>query len=301
MSYKERLVSIAKLCGADYEEDCDLSALCSYRTGGRADCRISPATEEQLKTVVEELKAAELPYFYLGCGSNVLASDEGYRGAVICTDKLKGLSVNGKIITAYAGEKVADLVKFALMCSLGGAEFLNGIPASVGGVVAMNAGCYGKSVADICSYAVSASGVYAAKDCGFAYRGSRFKKTNDGVIKAAFHLENAEYDQSEAKAEYYRNLRKNKQPKGRSCGSTFKNDGYYAGKVIESCNLKGVRIGSARISEKHANFILADPKAKSADIYSLINLIKKTVKDKTGIELEEEIEFLGSFSDENKF
>ena len=301
MSYTQRLVSIAKEFGAPYEADCDLSALCSYRTGGLADCKISPENEEQFRNVTAAIKASEIPYFYLGNGSNVLASDEGFRGAIISADRLKGLSVSGRIITAYAGEKVADLVKFALMCSLGGAEFLNGIPASVGGVVAMNAGCFGKSVGDICSYVVSESGVYAAKDCCFSYRESRFKTNREGIVKAAFHLENVEYEQSEGKAEYYKNLRKNKQPKGRSCGSTFKNDGYYAGKVIESCNLKGVRIGSARVSEKHANFILADPEAKSADIYSLIRHIKKTVKDKTGIDLKEEIEYLGSFSDENKF
>ena len=95
--------------------------------------------------------------------------------------------------------------------------------------------------------------------------------------------------------EYFLKLRKNKQPKGKSCGSVFKNDGYVAGKVIESCNLKGFRIGTARVSERHANFILADQNAKSSDISRLIEYIKTTVKDKCGINLQEEIEYLGNF------
>jgi UDP-N-acetylmuramate dehydrogenase len=99
---------------------------------------------------------------------------------------------------------------------------------------------------------------------------------------------------------YFLKLRKGKQPKGRSCGSVFKNDGYLAGKVIESCNLKGFCIGDARVSEKHANFILAGENAKSDDISRLIKHIKKTVQDKCGILLQEELEYLGDFGDENQ-
>ena len=127
----------------------------------------------------------------------------------------------------------------------------------------------------------------------------RFKKEKDVVISVCFNLENVEYDQSESKTEYFLKLRKNKQPKGRSCGSVFKNDGYYAGKVIESCNLKGYKIGTARVSERHANFILADQNAKSSDICRLIKHIKKTVKEKCGIILQEEIEYLGAFENED--
>ena len=163
----------------------------------------------------------------------------------------------------------------------------------------MNAGCFGKNVGDYVSYVVASGGIYSFADCDFGYRTSRFKRDKDVVISVCFNLENVEYDQSESKAEYFLKLRKSKQPKGRSCGSVFKNDGYYAGKVIEGCNLKGFRIGGACVSERHANFILADKNAKSADISRLIRYIKKTVKEKCGISLQEEIEYLGKFKDED--
>lgn len=301
MAYQDRLVAVAEEFGAEYETDCLLSEWCTYGSGGVADCRISPRDEESFKKVVAALKRENIPFAYIGGGSNLLISDEGFRGAVISTSNLKGLSVKGKVVVAYAGERVCDLVKFLLMSSLGGLEFLNGIPASVGGAVCNNAGCFGKSVSDYLAYAVTVDGVYAAKDCRFAYRDSVFKRCKEGIIKAAFVLDNAEYEQSESKAEYFKNLRRGKHPKGRSCGSVFKNDGYYAGKVVESCGLKGLRIGTARVSEKHGNFIIADQGAHSADIYALIKRVKTTVKEKTGIELKEEIEYLGSFFDEDQF
>ena len=281
--------------------DEDLSRRCAYGTGGKADWYFTPTDEKTIISLVNDLKAADAPYFVLGNGSNVLVSDEGYRGAIISTEKLKGLSLCGRILTALSGEKVADVVKFALYSSLGGIEFLSGIPATIGGVTAMNAGCFGKSVADRISYVVTTEGVYPAKKCGFAYRESLFRKNGEPIIKVAFNLDNAEYEQSESKIEYYKNLRRNKQPKGRSCGSVFLNDGYYAGKQIESCNLKGFRVGGARVSEKHANFILADENCKSKDIYSLIRSVKKIVFEKSGVKLKEELVYIGRFEDEYYF
>ena len=279
----------------------DMSKKCSYGTGGKADYYFAPDCDEVAGALISDLKKADLPYFILGGGSDVLVSDDGYRGAVVSTEKLKSISLCGRILTAGAGVKISELVKFALYSSLGGIEFLSGIPATVGGVVTMNAGCFGKSVADRLSYVVTTDGIYPAKDCGFSYRESLFKKNGECVLKAAFRLDNAEYEQSESKIEYYKNLRRSKQPKGRSCGSVFLNDGCYAGRTIESCNLKGRRVGGARVSEKHANFIIADADCKSEDIYSLINEVRKTVREKTGTELREDLVYLGRFGDENKF
>ena len=116
----------------------------------------------------------------------------------------------------------------------------------------------------------------------------------------AFDLENVEYEQSESKINYFLKLRRAKQPKGRSCGSVFKNDGFVAGKIIDSCNLKGFQVGGARVSEKHANFIIADSNAKSSDISRLIRHIKRVVYEKHGVILQEELEYLGKFDDENQ-
>ncbi len=117
------------------------------------------------------------------------------------------------------------------------------------------------------------------------------------ILSVCFNLENVEFEQSEAAIEKFLKLRAKKTPKGRSCGSVFKNDGYFAGKLIEQSGMKGVSVGGATVSEKHANFIIADKTAKSSDVYDLIRKIKDAVKRKTGAELKEELKFIGKFND----
>ena len=281
--------------GVEYAENYPLKGKCTYGTGGNADYAFFPKTAEEVVRLTETLKKCGEPYFFLGAGSNVLVSDEGYRGAVVFTEKLKGVSYSGKLATVRAGERLNSFIDDALMNSLGGIEFLSGIPASVGGAVAMNAGCFGKNVGDYVSYVVSTDGIYTAENCGFGYRTSVFKETGVGIISVCFDLDNVEYEQSEGKIAKYRALRRSKVPKGRSCGSVFKNDGYFAGKVIESAGLKGFSIGGARVSDKHANFIIADDSATSGDVYRLISEIKKRTLEKCGVKLREEVEYIGSF------
>ena len=293
------VIEFCKKQGIEYQENYPLKDKNTYRTGGNAKLAVFPNSVDGARAIVNYLKDSGVDYAVLGGGSNLLISDDGYGGVTICVDKLKGIKVSGNLVTCYAGEKVSDFLKASLLSSLGGVEFLNGIPATVGGIITMNAGCFGKNAGDFVSYVVAASGIYSYKNCGFGYRTSRFKQEKDMVIAVCFNLENIEYEQSESKSNYFLKLRKSKQPKGRSCGSVFKNDGYNAGKVIESCALKGFRLGACRVSERHANFILADANAKSGDIRRLIAYIKKTVKEKSGIILQEELEYLGKFKDEN--
>jgi len=238
-----------------------------------------------------------VPYVYLGAGSNVLVSDEGFSGAVIYSCGFKGLSVGGKTIVAGAGEELKDLIKAALYSSLGGLEFLSGIPATVGGAIAQNAGCFGKNIGDYVSYVVTAEGIYPQKDCGFDYRTSVFKTRKELIVSACFNLENVEFDESQEKIDKFLKLRAKKNPGGRSCGCVFKNDGYFAGKIIEQAGLKGLAVGGARVSEKHANFIVADKNATSGDIAGLINRIKKEVKERIGADLSEELEYIGTYND----
>ena len=290
---------IAENIGVELSVGESLAEHCFYGTGGKASAVFYPESVESCRELVSSLKTRDIPFIFLGNGTNVLVSDDGYSGAVISTENLKGITISGNILTAMAGNGLSEILNSALYNSLGGMEFLCGIPASVGGAVSMNAGCFGKNIGDYVLYVVAVSGIYKRGECDFDYRTSRFLRDNDGVLSVCFNLENVEYDQSENKVEYFTALRRNKQPKGRSCGCVFKNDGYYAGKVIESCDLKGYRIGKAYVSEKHANFIIAEQGAKSLDISRLIKHIKNTVKEKCGIDLIEELQYIGKFEDES--
>ncbi len=288
---------VGESVGVFFKTDEPLYNHCFYGTGGNAKAVYYPETPESLKELANQLKKRDIPFVFLGNGTNVLVSDEGYDGAVISTERLKGITISGNMLTALSGSGLAEILHSALYNSLGGMEFLCGIPATVGGAVAMNAGCFGKSIGDYVLYVVSVSGIYKRQECGFDYRTSRFLRENDGILSVCFNLENVEYDQSENKVEYFTALRRNKQPKGKSCGCVFKNDGYFAGKIIESCDLKGERVGKAFVSDKHANFIVAENGATSLDISRLIKKIKKTVSEKCGINLIEEIQYLGNFED----
>ena len=297
MTYCPSIAKIAEECFTEYALDFPISQKTTYKIGGNADGALFPDTLHKATAVVKRLKEEGVPFVFLGGGSNVLISDEGFRGAVVCSERLKGITVSGKMLTALAGEPLSSVIKTALYSSLGGLEFLSGIPASVGGAVSMNAGCYGKNAGDYVSYVVTTSGVLPQKDCGFDYRESVFSGGDDMILSVCFNLENVEFEQSEATIEKFLKLRAKKTPKGRSCGSVFKNEGYFAGKLIEQSGMKGVSSGGATVSEKHANFILADKTAKSSDVYDLIKKIKDAVKRKTGVELKEELKFIGEFND----
>lgn len=286
----------------DYRLDVDLSAYCSYGTGGKTRVAVFPKNAEQLKLSLDE----EIDCEVVGCGTNVLFSDKGYDGAIIFTSQVNAIECNGLSIIADCGALLKNVAETAAMNSLGGLEFTEGIPATVGGAVCMNAGCFSKCVGDYVSYVVTAGGVISGADCDFGYRTSIFSEHNGEsgiernkriIVSACFILKPSECDVIDGKRERFKKLRKNAQPHGKSCGSVFLNDGYFAGKVIDCAGLKGVSIGGARVSEKHANFILAGGGATSGDIYSLINLIKKRVYETQGIMLKEEIRYIGNFDD----
>ena len=291
----------------EYVRNADLSKLCSYGTGGRASVAVFPANSKQLICALE----GDLPYEVIGNGTNVLFSDRGYDGAIIVTSKMRGIECSGLSIVAECGTSLKTLRETAAMNSLGGLEFTEGIPATVGGAVCMNAGCFSKSVGDYVSYVVTGDGVISGSACEFGYRSSIFAQDGGNdlsdcnlgdrkkkvIVSVCFILKPGEPDIIEGKRERFKKLRKNAQPHGKSCGSVFLNDGYFAGKVIDVAGLKGYSIGGARVSEKHANFILASDTAKSADVYSLIKYVKKRVYETQGIALKEEIRYIGQFDD----
>jgi UDP-N-acetylmuramate dehydrogenase len=274
------------------ERDYPLSLLNRYGTGGNADLVVFPNNEEELKRVIKLIKG-KYPFTVIGGGSNLLISDKGYHGVVISTKRLTSIEIKGCLLTADCGVKLKSVVEEMQNNSFSGLEFSVGIPATVGGAVCMNAGCYGKSVGDKIRYVVTDEKTYGVKECDFGYRKSRFLNSNEVILKACFNLRPEEQDYIEEKLSLYKSFRKN--PKGKTCGSVFKNDGYFAGKIIDEVGLKGYRVGGAKISNEHANFIIAEKGATSTDIYNLIKQIKEKVYEKKQINLNEEIIYFGEF------
>ena len=274
------------------ERDYPLSLITGYGTGGSCDVAVFPKTPAELVFTLKTLKG-KIPFFVIGNGSNVLASDKGYKGAVIVTSALDKINMNGNLLLCECGVKMSRIIKEMSDNSFGGLEFACGIPATVGGAVAMNAGCYNKSVSDAVKYVITDGGTFVKKDCGFGYRTSRFLN-GETIIKVCFLMDCLEEDVIEERLARYKRLRKN--PKGRSCGSVFKNDGFFAGKLIDLAGLKGIKTGGARVSEKHANFIINEG-GSSSDVYALIKLIKKQVLKVHGVNLKEEIKYIGKFDD----
>lgn len=290
--YEELLVAFPDL---EYKKDYPLKEYTSFKVGGNADIIVFPSCEAELKGLLNRLQGQN--YCVIGNGTNLLVSDKGFSGAVIVTKKMKAIQMIGNIVICEAGARTRDVVLACRDNCLSGLEFAIDIPGTIGGLVAMNGGCYNKSVEEVVCYVSADSGVFNARDCNFAYRSSRFLN-GETIFKVAFKLKSCEADTIEYKLARFSKNRSKKQPKGNTCGSVFKNDGYFAGKLIDQVGLKGYKIGGAKIAEEHANFIISSGDS-AQDIYDLITLIKRKVYLDLGIELQEEVRYIGEF-DETK-
>ncbi|MEW6606012.1 MAG: UDP-N-acetylmuramate dehydrogenase [bacterium] len=262
-----------------------------FKVGGLADIFVEVGNEGELKQVVSLCAQFKTPFFVLGGGSNVLVTDKGIRGVVIkLVDEFKKIRWldNGRIITG-AGVELPKLVNLTCKRGLSGLEFAVGIPGTIGGAVIGNAGIQEKSIGDCVSFVKILDNKLSHKECGFSYRNSNLRKYV--ILEVEILLKKAEISHITTVLQDYKQKRKDTQPQGyRSAGCIFKNPpGNFAGKLIDDVGLKGLRIGGAYISNKHANFILNDGTATAMDILNLITKIKKSVFDKFGIGLEEEI------------
>lgn len=272
----------------------------SFKIGGTADYFICCENIEQLGLVIKQLNQDKIPYFILGKGSNILVSDKGINGAVISLNCLDKMCVCGDKITAEAGVSLAKLCTFACENSLSGLEFAYGIPASVGGAMYMNAGAYGGEL----SQAV-VSATFMNKDGNIeevtvdkmqlGYRKSIFKQNGGIILSVTFKFTKCEKDKIKAQMDDYLSRRKEKQPlEYPSAGSIFKRpQGNFAGALIEKNNFKGVSVGGAMVSEKHAGFIINHNNATAEDVINLMEKIKDTVLEKDGVLLEPEVIFIG--------
>jgi UDP-N-acetylmuramate dehydrogenase len=268
---------------------------------------VRPTEIDELKNVIAFVREKKIPYYVLGNGTNMLVSDDGFKGVIIALKDLNGEIVfkdtdeRDKVsVTAYAGCTLARLSSEAASRGLQGTEFASGIPGSIGGAVVMNAGAYGGEIKDILEYAdvLDEDGntvrLYNS-DLEFGYRRSIIQKKNYIVLLVSFILKRGNEKNIKAEIRELNERRREKQPlEYPSAGSTFKRpEGYFAGKLIEDSGLKGYRIGDAQVSEKHCGFVINRGKATSADIYSLIGDVIATVYEKTGVQLEPEIKLLG--------
>ena len=273
----------------------------SFRIGGNAAYFVTPDSEEALLRTAAYVREENVPYFIMGNGSNLLVSDRGYDGVIIqIGKKMSAIRQEGCTLQAEAGALLAKIAQRALEASLAGFAFASGIPGTLGGACMMNAGAYGGEMKDVLeSVRVlrrdGAVREIGPDEMGLGYRTSAFEKNGDIVLSGVIRL--AEGDRTEIgnRMEELAAQRREKQPLTLpSAGSTFKRpEGYFAGKLIMDAGLKGYQIGGARVSEKHAGFIVNAGGATAGDVRNLIAHVQKTVFEAYGVALETEVKFLG--------
>lgn len=295
---KNGLNDLCNLNLISVKENTLLSEYASFRIGGPCDFIIHPKSTDALIALIQLMKEAQYPYLIFGNASNILFSDEGYRGAAIFTTEMKNYTVKENTIIADAGMSFTALAVQACKFGLSGLEFAYGIPGSVGGAIYMNAGAYGGSVSD---NLISSTCYNPQKDqiCtvngsdqhDFDYRHSCYMENNCIILSGSFALSKADPAETEAKMKEHMHSRRTKQPlELPSAGSVFKRpDGFFAGKLIEDAGLKGFSVGGAMVSTKHAGFIVNHAGATASDVLSLIEHIQKTVYSQFGVHLEREI------------
>lgn len=279
-----------------------LSLHSSFRIGGEADCFAKPDSEEALVSVINAARECEVPYIVIGCASNILFSDKGFRGVVISTLGLKNIEINGNLVRAGAGVTMPLLSSRAQKNSLDGMRFMCGIPGTVGGGVFMNAGAYGGEIACILTssrYYDTERGEIFSLSSGehdFGYRHSSYMEHSERIILSAdFSLTPGDPDEIKAGCEELLRRRAEKQPlEFPSAGSTFKRyPGFFTAQLIDECGLKGLTVGGAQVSEKHAGFVINRGGATAVDVLTLVEKIKETIKKERGIDIECEIRFVG--------
>lgn len=287
------------LPGLDALENEPMSRHCSFRIGGAAAafCRVSD--EAQLAALLALLRREGVPYAVIGRGSNLLVSDGGFPGAVVqLADAPASLRREGDCVSAWAGVTLARLAVFAREQGLAGLEFAQGIPGSLGGGILMNAGAYGGEMKDVVvsvRYLDAAGAVRETEEPGFAYRHSRFSDSGEIILGAALRLRPDAPDAIAARMAELWEKRSASQPLSLpSAGSTFKRPATgYAAAMIDGAGCKGLAVGGAQVSEKHAGFVVNRGGATAADVKALMAQVQRRVLEKYGVELQPEVRFLG--------
>lgn len=298
MGYKDELQSF-------FGENClfnePMSAHTTYRAGGPAEAYVYPQTKEEWSFVLKLARTENIPLRIIGFGSNILVSQDGISGITCSTKKMNKISLEGDTVRAQAGAALDKVCEMTCKAGLAGMEKLSGIPGSVGGAVYMNAGAYGQETFDCLEYfdAIDWEGrpvTFLKNDVKYGYRKVEGIE-NYIILSAGFKLPKGDSTQLLAARSTVQHSRIEKQPlEYPSAGSVFKrpaND--YASRLIDAAGLRGLSVGGAKVSEKHAGFIVNFNHASAQDIKQLIDRVREEVKTKFGIELELEQILWGNF------
>ncbi|MFW5996023.1 MAG: UDP-N-acetylmuramate dehydrogenase [Halanaerobiaceae bacterium] len=296
---EKKLKSIKNL---QVKEKVPLSSYTSFKVGGPAELFVIPKNINSLQKAVKIIDNHQLPSFILGKGSNVIASDSGYRGVIIYTAQLDSVNIEGNMITSETGITLNSLAAIAFEAGLSGLEFASGIPGTLGGALFMNAGAYGGEIKDLLetTEVINYRGEkkkLSKEKMNFSYRKSCLQKKPYIATRATLQLKQRNKEQIREKMKKLNQKRNQKQPLSwPSAGSAFKRpEGHYAGKLIEEAGMKGARVGGAQVSEKHAGFIINLGNATAADIKNLIIKVQNNVYKNSGVHLKPEPKFLGDF------
>ena len=274
----------------------------TMKVGGPCDCMVEPSSIEEIQKVLEYVKENNIKYYIIGNGSNLLVKDEGVHALIIkIANKFSGFEVNGEYIKAYSGCSVPKLSQIAKENSLSGLEFACGIPGSVGGGIRMNAGAYGSEMVNVVEKVgfLDENGNLKeidGKDAHFTYRHSMFVDNPQYVVVyAIYKLVKGNKEEISKIMEENMNSRKQKQPiEYPNFGSVFKRpEGYFVGKLVDDCGLKGYKIGGAQVSTKHSGFMINIGDATCKDVLDLIEYVKEKVYEKFNVKLQEEVVILG--------
>ena len=283
-------------CTAVFDEP--LSAHTSFKIGGNAKLFVVPESDEALAVLLKYCADGNIRTLIIGNGSNMLVSDDGIDAVVIlmCRESSGVSCSDGGVVECDAGVSLSKVCRFALDNSLTGLEFAYGIPGTLGGAVYMNAGAYGGEIKDViikcdCLTPDGQKKTFTADEMKLGYRKSVFSQNGCVITKVYLKLNSGDYDKIKAEMTDILNRRKLKQPlEYPSAGSVFKRpEGHFAGALIEQCNLKGVSVGGAQVSQKHAGFIINTGGATALDVMTLVKLIQDKVLSETGVLLEPEI------------
>ena len=275
----------------------------TFRIGGPADYFLLPSSSEEVKGILEICKEESLQYFILGNGSNLLVSDEGYRGVIIQLYRnYGGLTVEGTEIRAGAGVLLSQIAAAARNESLTGFEFAGGIPGTLGGAVVMNAGAYGGELKDVLKEVVvmdREGNIFTVpvEKLAMGYRTSLVKTAGYLVLEVVISLKKGSQEEIRDTMKDLADRRISKQPlEYPSAGSTFKRpEAYFAGKLIMDAGLRGYQVGGAQVSEKHCGFVINKGNATAADVCRLMADVQAKVQEQFGVTLEPEVKFLGDF------
>jgi len=299
---QDAVLALEQLCPGDVRPHEPLARHVTFRIGGPADVLVMPRSLDRLIAVGTWMYREGLSFVALGRGSNVLIADLGVRGVVIKTGRgQEHVRYDGRRVTAECGVSLPQLSRATATRGLAGLEFAAGIPGSVGGGALMNAGAHGCAIADVIHRVrvLTPGGIqnWSREEMRFQYRQSRLQHERGIVLEVELDLEPADPRECVERLDAWLRTRSETQPLGPpSSGCVFRNPiGDHAGRLIDVSGGKGLRVGGATVSDRHANYILNTGGATAADVLRLIADVRSRVRDRSGIELEPEIKLIGEF------